>query len=117
MVIPKRHLTWLLAISPVLVGCGDQPPPVEPALAQRSAAYAQTTSLLEATPEPGSEVEALGLSPGLRTAMTKTLTAALTEFEIQPDASMAVLQEFFQEIEAQQAERLDAGDELRNVHP
>lgn len=106
-----RSLLVLLFGPLFLLGCGqDQPPPVEPALAQ-------TTSLLEATDKPGAEVEALGLSPGLRTAMTKTLTAALTEFEIQPDASMAALQEFFQELEAQQTKSLHAGDDLRNVHP
>ncbi len=75
-------------------------PPGEPALAEPSAASAQT-SLLAATPEAGAEVKVLELSPDLRAGMTETLTAALTEFEIQPDAAMAALQEFFQEIEAQ----------------
>lgn len=100
----------------VLVGCADQPAPSEPTLEQRSDDAAQATTPVETRPTADAEV--LELSAGVRTAMTRSLTAALAKLDIQPDASMSTLQDFFQRVDAQQAERRQAqADLLRTIHP
>lgn len=52
---------------------------------------------------PQPEPPAMTLSANLRAAMTTTLTAALAETGVQPDAAMGALHEFFNEIDARQA--------------
>ncbi len=118
MDIPERHPSWLLMISAVLLGCGDQPPPAEPVLAEHSAASTHTASQLEATPAPVVETEAPEISAAMRAAMARTLNAALVELELEPDVSMRLLHDFLEKGEAQQVERLQAGSELpRTIHP
>ncbi|MGH7574442.1 MAG: hypothetical protein ACREM1_04840 [Longimicrobiales bacterium] len=105
----------LLAIPAVLMGCADHPGPSEPALEEHSANTAETPAPVET---PIADVEALEISAEMRTAIRESLTAALAELELQPYASMSTLQDFFKQVEAQQAKRRRARtDLLRTVHP
>ncbi len=101
MVVPGKHLAWLLTLSALLVGCGDRPPPVEPA--ERSTVSPPTTAAAGHAAAPLADAEVLELSPGVRAAMTRTLSAAVAELDIPSEAPMGALNDFFQQLEAQQA--------------
>lgn len=104
-------------LAAALVGCADRPAPAEPTFDRRGAG-AEATARFETSSRPIAEMEALELTAGMRTAMTRSLSAALAELDIQPNASMRVLDEFFQRVEARHAERRQArADLLRTVHP
>lgn len=100
----------------MLAGCADQPAPSEPTLEQRSDGTAEATTPVET--RPIADAETLELSAGVRTAMTRSITAALAELDIPPDAAMSTLNDFFQRVDAQQAERRQARADLpRTIHP
>jgi hypothetical protein len=96
-------------------GCGDEFTGPDTASVPKDPANLGISVAVEAAHVPGVQ-GALGLSPALRTAMSTTLAASLAELGMQPAGSMIVLQDFFQEIDAQQQNRLQARDDLRNPH-
>jgi hypothetical protein len=103
MAIPEKHWAWLLAASALLAACGDQPPPLEPL--QRSTATVPTTSTVGNAAASLASAQAIELSPGVRAAMTKTLSSALAELDLPSEAPMSTLQDFFRQLDVQQAER------------
>jgi hypothetical protein len=109
MDIRPRRIAWLMTVSAMLLGCGDQPPPIEPDLAPPGGAAALMDSRPAATPAPVTDADAPQLSAGVRAAMARALTAALTEFDLDPAVSMSLLHDFMQHVEAHQVDRPDAG--------
>ncbi len=115
----QAHVPTLLAAALVaLAGCSDGFTEPEVASVADDPSHVALPVPVETTLAPGADVEALELSAGVRTAMTRTLTAALAELDLQPDAPLSVLHDFFQQAEAQHAEALEARAEpLRTIQP
>lgn len=103
MAISTRHLAWLLTLPAVVVGCREQTSPAGPEVAERSTASRPVADRLVTFPAPLANAELERLSPRMRAVMRRTVAAALVKADLQPDASMSALQEFFQEVEAPRA--------------
>lgn len=110
MAISTRHLAWLLTLPAVVVGCREQTSPAGPEVAERSTASPPVAARLETSPIPVANAEVERLCPRMRAVMRRTVAAALAKADLQPDASISALQEFFQEVEPPRAAR-------RDIHP
>lgn len=92
----------------VFAACREAPTQTaDPPLAQPEAS---TTQVMAAAAQE--------LSPGVRAAMTRSLTAALAEFELESAASMRLLHDFLDGVESHKVERVGAAaGPAHNIDP